>query len=421
MRSGTMSPIRVRDTIGDMPIQKINTDILLDTLGLRELWTKRHAIAQTLHSHLKRIFSFAIASGYYHGDNPAAWVNHLQHVLPPTKDVHSVTHHASLPYKDAGRFMAKLRAYEDKSVRQEGHTAAALLVEFIVLTGVRMSEARLATWEQIDLQTLVWNVAPENLKTGHLNGKVRPVPITPPMLAVLDEMQRRRTNQAPNAWVFPRHTGRPYGDTACSQFICNSLKWEPRITIHGFRSTLTDWCHANGFSQRLIDRQLDHVVGNKVAQSYGHDQMIEERRAMMRGDRDRGEDESQEEERMRMELIDKAELEPLLIARLEPLLAKLLDKTEIARIEPLLCSVAEASVMTGRSKRFIADGIARGLFQAKKSDGRTLLVVQSLKDYVAGLPEAKGTLNRHSRSAPQIKRPLRRPAGRGHLPASPGS
>jgi hypothetical protein len=66
---------------------------------------------------------------------------------------------------------------------------------------------------------------------------------------------------------------------------------------------------------------------------------------------------------MRMELIDKV------IATLQPLLAKLIDKTEIARIEPLLCSVAEAAVITCRSKRFIADGIARGLFQAKKSDG----------------------------------------------------
>jgi hypothetical protein len=102
---------------------------------------------------------------------------------------------------------------------------------------------------------------------------------------------------------------------------------------------------------------------------------------------------------MKMDLIDKAELEPLLIATLQPLLAKLIDKTEIARIEPLLCSVAEATVITGRSKRFIADGIARGLFAAKKSDGRTLLVVQSLKDYVAALPAAKGTKNRRSRAA----------------------
>jgi hypothetical protein len=100
---------------------------------------------------------------------------------------------------------------------------------------------------------------------------------------------------------------------------------------------------------------------------------------------------------MKLELIDKVELEQLLIATLQPLLAKLIDKTEIARIEPLLCSVQEATVIIGRSKRFIADGIARGLFEAKKSDGRTLLVVQSLKDYVALLPAAKGTKNRRSR------------------------
>jgi hypothetical protein len=97
-----------------------------------------------------------------------------------------------------------------------------------------------------------------------------------------------------------------------------------------------------------------------------------------------------------MQVIDKAEFEPWMTAILEPLIAKLVEKTEIVRIEPILCSVEEAAIMTGRSKRFIADGIARGLFTAKKSDGRTLLVVQSLKDYVAALPAAKGTKNRRS-------------------------
>jgi hypothetical protein len=121
-----------------------------------------------------------------------------------------------------------------------------------------------------------------------------------------------------------------------------------------------------------------------------------------------------------MQVFDQAELEAAIDRKLEPLLDELLDrlveKTQCARAEPILCSVPEAANMLGRSKRFIADGIARGLFQAKKSDGRTLLVVQSLKDYCAGLPKAKGTLNRHSRSAPEIKRPLRgaKATGRHH-------
>jgi hypothetical protein len=46
-----------------------------------------------------------------------------------------------------------------------------------------------------------------------------------------------------------------------------------------------------------------------------------------------------------------------------------------------------------RSERFIIDAIARGKLKAFKSDRRTLLVVQSLKDYAASLPPAKGTKN----------------------------
>jgi integrase len=280
----------VRDKIGDMPIQKIDTKIIVDTVGLRKLWTEQNPTAVILHSHLKRMFSLAIAQRYYQGKNPAAWVDHLEHVLPPTKDVHNVTHHAYVPYKDIGRFMAKLRSWEDGSSRQQGHTASALLLEFVILTGVRLSEARLATWEEFDLQgRIVWNVPWQHRKTGHIskgNGNengVRPIPITTPMLEVLEDMQRRPIDHAPKALVFPSPHGGPYEINTCWQLIIKTLKWEsdPPITVHGFRSTLTDWCHARGYAPRLVHRQLDHVVGGKVDQAYGHDQMIEERRAMM--------------------------------------------------------------------------------------------------------------------------------------------
>ena len=70
-----------------------------------------------------------------------------------------------------------------------------------------------------------------------------------------------------------------------------------------------------------------------------------------------------------------------------------IEKADIAQLEPLLCSVQAGVTILGRSERFIVDAIARGQLQAVKSDRRTLLVVQSLKDYVATLPRAKGTPN----------------------------
>jgi integrase len=271
----------VRETIGTLPIQKVNTDIILDRVGLRKLWVEKHKTADKVHSHLKRMFSLAIERGYYNGDNPAAWKDHLEHILPRSKDVHRAKHHAWLPYQDVGRFMAKLRAWEDLSARRRGHTALAFLVEFVVLTAVRVSEARLATWKEFDFEHLIWNVPPEKLKTGRLNGEVKPVPITKPMRAVLDEMQRRRKDDSPDALVFPNPWDRDYSISSCSQFIRSTLKWERKVVIHGFRSTFVDWARANRFPSHLIDLQLDHVLGNKVGQAYGHDKMIEQRRGMM--------------------------------------------------------------------------------------------------------------------------------------------
>jgi len=75
---------------------------------------------------------------------------------------------------------------------------------------------------------------------------------------------------------------------------------------------------------------------------------------------------------------------------------RVIEKADIAPIEPLLCSIQAGTAIIGRSERFIIDGIARGKFEAVKSDRRTLLVVESLKSYVDELRRnhpAKGTIN----------------------------
>jgi hypothetical protein len=72
---------------------------------------------------------------------------------------------------------------------------------------------------------------------------------------------------------------------------------------------------------------------------------------------------------------------------------RVIEKADIAPLEPLLCSIKQGTMILGHSERWIIDAIARGKIEAVKSDRRTLLVVQSLKDYVASLPAAKGTIN----------------------------
>jgi hypothetical protein len=75
-------------------------------------------------------------------------------------------------------------------------------------------------------------------------------------------------------------------------------------------------------------------------------------------------------------------------------MSHVIEKADIAPLEPLLCSVKTGVILLGRSQRWIYHAIATGEIKAVKSNGRTLLVVKSLKDYAAGLPAAKGSLNR---------------------------
>jgi hypothetical protein len=64
------------------------------------------------------------------------------------------------------------------------------------------------------------------------------------------------------------------------------------------------------------------------------------------------------------------------------------EATEIP-LPPILCSIPQASAMIGRGTQAIYDLIGGGKIRAVKSDGRTLIVVDSLREYAASLPEAK--------------------------------
>jgi hypothetical protein len=57
--------------------------------------------------------------------------------------------------------------------------------------------------------------------------------------------------------------------------------------------------------------------------------------------------------------------------------------------EPILASVDQAAAMIGRGRSFIYECLADGRLKAVKSNKRTLIVVESLRDYAAGLSPAK--------------------------------
>jgi hypothetical protein len=58
-------------------------------------------------------------------------------------------------------------------------------------------------------------------------------------------------------------------------------------------------------------------------------------------------------------------------------------------IEPILCTIPQAAQIIARGESFIYEAIATRKIRAVKSDKRTLVFVDSLREYASALPPAK--------------------------------
>ena len=53
------------------------------------------------------------------------------------------------------------------------------------------------------------------------------------------------------------------------------------VTMHGCRSTFSDWCAENEKSEVLREKSLMHATGNEVSQAYQRSDLLDKRRVLM--------------------------------------------------------------------------------------------------------------------------------------------
>jgi hypothetical protein len=122
--------------IGRLPVASVDTALVMKVLEQsakdgQPLWQAKPETASRLRGRIEAILSWATVRGYRQGDNPARWTGYLAKLLPSRKELRATVHHAALPYREIGPFMASVRA-------QEGVIARAF--EFLVLTAARRAE-----------------------------------------------------------------------------------------------------------------------------------------------------------------------------------------------------------------------------------------------------------------------------------------
>ena len=193
-------------------------------------------------------------------DNPC---DRVLPALGPQNNI--VTHRLALPHKDVAAAIETVRASGAAPV-------VKLAFEFLVLTAARSAEARLATWDEIDVPGRVWTLSAQRMKMK----REHRVPLCRRALEVLDAA---RALGGGNPLVFPMRSGKPVSASTLPKMLqSHTLAAVP----HGFRSSFRDWAaEMTDHPREVIEAALAHVVQNKVEAAYARSDLFERRRLLM--------------------------------------------------------------------------------------------------------------------------------------------
>jgi integrase len=250
--------------MGDLPVADVGTAHVL--AALEPLWTRKPETASRVRGRIEAVLDYARTREWRNGENPARWRGHLDNLLPKRSRVAAVEHHAALPWRETGAFMAAL-------AKQPG--VAALALRFTILTAARTGEVIGTRWGEIDLQGELWTVPGDRMK----GGREHRVPLSEIALEVLREVAPLR--QSDDDFVFPgMRKGHPLSNMAMAVLLRRMKRDD--LTVHGFRSTFRDWvAEATGYQREVAEAALAHALADRTEAAYQRGDLFTKRRRLM--------------------------------------------------------------------------------------------------------------------------------------------
>ena len=158
-----------------------------------------------------------------------------------------------------------------------GVQRAHLLLAFTVQ---RVGEIVGATWEEMDLRAGVWSIPRARMKRKDEERGPHLVPIPPRLLALRKEWHKADGDGATFVCPSPR-SNTPVTREAVEKFYRRTLDLARKHGPHSWRSAFSTICRDVGKDADVIEAQLDHVVGNKVAAAYDRSQRLDLRCALL--------------------------------------------------------------------------------------------------------------------------------------------
>jgi integrase len=209
------------------------------------------------------VFDLAISKGI-RTDNPAEH-RIMKYRLPNGRKLEA--HHKAMPYAEIPAFVSLLRA------KQQRHVLAAYVIEFVILTACRASEATEMKWSEINGTT--WTIPAGRTKTG----REHRVPLSGRAQEIL-KVFTRAGNYGKDVPVWLSRRGKPIG--AHALYLQLTRYMHIPYTIHGVRSSFRDWCaEQTDYDTNVCEMCLAHSVGNETVRAYLRSDMLEKRREIM--------------------------------------------------------------------------------------------------------------------------------------------
>jgi len=246
--------------IGDLLIKDIEISHITELL--KPIWETKHETANRTRIHIGKVFDMAIANESYTKLNPTRWNGGLENFLTKPSKAHKVSNRESLPVEQLPKLWASLEKDDSQSSK---------VLQFIILTASRYTEASTAKWCEIDLKNKVWTKPPDNTK----NGKEHRVPLPNKAIKLLQSINNN------SGIIFPNSKGKSLSDVAITKahrkYKLTGANDKP-ITTHGFRSTFKDWARTlTNYPDQLSEIQLHHSIGDSTVTAYARDDLLEKR------------------------------------------------------------------------------------------------------------------------------------------------
>lgn len=260
---------KLKPIIGGLPVHEINVALVLK--AVEPMWNVTPQAADKVRNKIEQVLDYAFAKELRKDANPARWKGCLDKILPPPLKVKSRKHFASLPYKEIGAFMEKLR---------QTHGLSARALELTILVATRTTETRAAKWGEFNLEDRLWVVPAERMgKTG----KKHLIPLSSGAIRLLQDLPRLEGSD----YLFPSRGKAGYLSNMAMLEAIKDLGYKGKATTHGFRSTFRTWVQDKNKDHDFSDiadvaeLSLSHSIGNSTQSSYKHGLLLEQRKLLM--------------------------------------------------------------------------------------------------------------------------------------------